>query len=53
MFHGHVAMLNPCGVEWDHNNDPVSYEISQEFPEIRKALKASFSKYVQPKIQTL
>jgi hypothetical protein len=51
MFNGHVAMLNPCGVEWDHNNDPLPDEISQVFPEIWNVLKVSFSKNAPAEIK--
>jgi hypothetical protein len=51
MFNGRVATLNPCGVEWDHDNDPIPDEISQAFAEIGDALKVSFSKNAPAEIE--
>jgi hypothetical protein len=50
-FDGRVATLNPCGVEWNHDNDLVPYEIRQAIPEIGEALKTSFSKNTPAEIE--
>jgi hypothetical protein len=50
-FNGRVATLNPCRVEWDHDNDPVPYEIRQAFREIWEALRASFPKNAPDEIE--
>jgi hypothetical protein len=47
MFNGWVATLNPCGVEWDQDNDPVPLEIRDD----AEKLKASFSKNASAEIQ--
>jgi hypothetical protein len=51
MFQGNVAVPNLSEVDWDDDKERVPDEVRKGFPEVRKELKASFSKNAPAEIE--